>query len=343
MAGTRLMIQSLVLWTMVLMTVVSMRYGFCDRSTYAPGNLTKDFPRVPGYDPRTNGVGTTGRMVNSQWWEEPMCHPIRSVFRLLSEDADADADASNHKAADNEEEDSGMPSSPQSFRWIMTLAVENATILPDWIDVLTRELIGTEGTANANTNTALSAMLKTNQMALRILPPSSPAAEFDPKELAAKLGSVAKSTPDRPALVLYIPSHVLPPTHDSGDRYPEWKSFRTKRETSSTTVLVPSLRPSANPSTSDLKSLVEDWMARSMIQQQQQQQQQQQKRRDDKQRHLPPPTTRAIRLTREYMAEHIMAVFMPLLFPMAMPFFMSWIKEIKRYKQLTTKAKTKQP
>mmetsp|Transcript_32145 Transcript_32145/g.75602 ORF Transcript_32145/g.75602 Transcript_32145/m.75602 type:complete len:121 (+) Transcript_32145:460-822(+) len=108
------------------------------------------------------------------------------------------------------------------------------------------------------------------------------------------------------------------------------------------TVLMPSLRPSgdeAAATTTDLRSLVEDWMARSIQQQKQKQKQKQQKQERENQG-LPPPGTRAVRLTRMFPMEHMAAILMPLLFPLFMPSLVSWIKEIIRYKKLTTTTTT---
>jgi len=353
------MIQTFALATLVLVAVWSIRYGHC-RSTCTRGNLTKDIPRVPGYDPKANGVGTTGGMVESLPWEEIVCHPFQSLLDLLQTGEDADAiaraiaraRAASHRVDVDGKDPDPHPDPSQPVRWGMTLAMENATILPEWIEVLSNELFGDEGsgTTTTTTTTALSAMLKSQQqkMALKILPPppssssssSTDDSFFDPNQLASKLGSVIEEAPlDRPSLVLYIPSHVLP------NRYPVWKSFRTTPTTTmamtmTITVLMPSLRPSgdeAAATTTDLRSLVEDWMARSIQQQQQKQKHQKQKQEQERENQgLPLPGTRAVRLTRIFPMEHTAAILMPLLFPLFMPFFVSSIKEIKRYKKLTT-------
>ena len=312
MAGTRLLIQSIVLVTLSLVIFGSVRYGFC-RSTCARGNLGKEFPRVPG----GNGVGVEAEaVVESQWWEEPICHPIRSAFeayRLSQQQQELSDDDARvvHNADGVHNEFSSSSSSPRPVRRSLTLAVENATNLPDWIDVISRDLfVGDEDNNGDDDSTSmLSVLLKRNKMGLEILPHSSSSAlvDDDPKQLAAKLWSinqkiiesaaVATATPDRQNLVLYIPSYLLPPTatEREDDRYIEWKSFRTTtkakpKETenpaTATTVLIPSLRSSSESATiaatttttansakksSNLKSLVEDWMARSMIIEKQQQ------------------------------------------------------------------------
>ena len=76
-----------------------------------------------------------------------------------------------------------------------------------------------------------------------------------------------------------------------------------------------------------LQPLVEDWMARSIIAQQ----------KTGKKQDTNSTKTR---LTREFPIEHFLAVLMPLLFPLILPFLVSWVKEYRRYKELVDAKET---
>ena len=86
-------------------------------------------------------------------------------------------------------------------------------------------------------------------------------------------------------------------------------------------------------STDQLQPLVEDWMARTIAAQQQQ------LHKDTMKTNSGSITT--TRLTREFPIEHFLAITMPLLFPLLLPFLVSWIKEYKRYKSLIASKKEK--
>ena len=78
-----------------------------------------------------------------------------------------------------------------------------------------------------------------------------------------------------------------------------------------------------------LQPLVEDWMARSIFAQQ----------KTGKNQDTNSTKTR---LTREFPIEHFLAVLMPLLFPLILPFLVSWVKEYRRYKELISSKKAKE-
>jgi hypothetical protein len=288
MAGTRLVIQSVVVVVLTLIAVGSIRYGFC-RGSSVHGNLTKDFPTVPGLPQRAV-------IVEDQWWEEPLCHPIRwSINRILALDDE-------HEATSTTIVDRGSNNDDKT--WSMTLAVENTTLLQAWMDALSEDFLGDDND-NPSCGSCLSSALNDNKMDVRILPEESSSSPHNVAELWEKLGS---ATDELPKLFLYIPSGL----HPNDDHY--WKLYSTK--TLSTSFLIPA---ESNTNGPDLKSLVQDWIVR--------QQQQGTKKAIRNQ-----PTRR---LTREFQVEHFLAVLMGLLFPLLLPFYVSWIKEKKRYTKLT--------
>ena len=94
-----------------------------------------------------------------------------------------------------------------------------------------------------------------------------------------------------------------------------------------TTMLLPQNSSIQNdiPPSGRLQPLVEDWMARSILALQ----------KTNNEGTSPTDT----RLTREFPIEHFLAVLMPLLFPLVLPFLITWVKEYRRYKELIASKK----
>ena len=94
MAGTRLLLQSIVLIELLIIVWISIQYGFCHSHSHSQnqnqnqgkgsiGLTTKDIPRLifltDDYD---DDDGSEIEMNNpaAEWWEESLCHPINSMI-----------------------------------------------------------------------------------------------------------------------------------------------------------------------------------------------------------------------------------------------------------------------
>ena len=322
-------IQTMVIVQILLVTCVSIHYGFC-RSTCKRGNLSKDLPLVPGLVPDESN----GAVVQSQWWEDALCHPMSSIANVFLDGNNNNNNNRNDEMVPPGHTGSSVADSWTSAKLDMMLAVENVTQLPQWIEIVSRSL------HEENDNSAPSSfasMLSSNPMGLKIIPPlpldtdgiSAAAIWSHYKRHISKEKSLGQQS-----LVVYIPASLS----ISDKETIEWKAFDVSSTTSSaektsTTMVLPWNSPHGEGTSTAgrLQPLVEDWMARSMILAQQQKQE---NINSDASTTLPKS-----RLTREFPIEHLLAVMMPLLFPLILPFLVSWVKEYKRYKELTASKK----
>ena len=396
MAGTRLAIQTMVIVFLSALVWFSVYHGFC-RITCKKGNLSKDLPLVPGLDEmgttpagglfNGNGNGAAA-VVRAHWWENTLCHPIRAIAQdgfftgegyafdggimtppppyttvnggIESYSASGDDDGDDQDQDDNNDTDLEDLLSVVELK--MTLAVENTTLLPQWIDLLSRDFQNNNGDVKSVSPSAFSTMLSLNPMDLEILPPLSsflekdnPAATFwsHYRNNSHKARSESSLFPPQERLIVYIPASLGLP---EGEETIDWKAFQSisgqemTTATMTATLVLPSVSPEQGTVGSRLflQSFVEDWMARSISAQQQQRKQEKHStrhfnRHDDANQYYVPTTAPSTvaqsrpktRLTREFPIEHFMAVLMPLLFPLILPFLVSWVKEYKRHKTLT--------
>lgn len=344
MAGTRLAVQSMVLVHILGLVWVSIYHGFC-RSACKRGNLTKDLPLVPGFVGDRNAIvnadgNGNGAVVEAQWWEDALCHPIQALTGVAEMEMSPLPATSSTTEEDDDNDDDLL-----STRLTMTLAVENAnaTQLPQWIDLVSKSLRYSDNDEKSDNDdgshpSVFSTLLARNQMDLELLPPlPSSSAKNDPVaalwshyKSQTQSATLITSSSQAPKLVVYIPASLAV----SDETKVEWKAFDTtsgkETEKTTTTLVLPftTSEPGTSPS-GKLQPLVEDWMARSILLQQ--------KQRDHTQNDPTTTTTRLqnTRLTRDFPIEHCLAVLMPLIFPLLLPFLISWIKELKRYKALT--------
>jgi hypothetical protein len=389
MAGTRLAVQTMVIVFLSGLVWFSVYHGFC-RSTCKKGSLTKDLPLVPGLDE----VGTAGGLFNvngngaaavvrAQWWEDALCHPIRAIaqdgssFGGYGSDGEmtpsptaAKGSIESYSDSKSESSDDDQDDNDSEDLWSlvglkMTLVVENATGLPQWIDLISRDLQNNNGDEESSPST-FSTLLSLNPMDLEIIPPLPSFLEKDDPGTILwshynnnnKDRIKSSLSPPQERLIVYIPTSLGLPEEEETI---EWKAYGTKSgqemvttTTTTTTLVLPSVSPEQGTPGSRLllQPLVEDWMARSILAQQQQRKQEKHNKRhfnrhDDTNHDHVPTTTPSkaaqsqpkTRLTREFPIEHFMAVLMPLLFPLILPFLVSWVKEYKRYKELTASKK----
>ena len=369
MAGTRLAVQTMVIVFLSGLVWFSVYHGFC-RSTCKKGNLTKDLPLVPGLfngNANDNGNGNgAAAVVRAQWWEDALCHPIWAIAQdgfFTGGGYGSDGGIMNDQDDDDDNDSEDLWSVVELK---MTLAIENATQLPQWIDLVSRDFRKNNGDDESVSPSTFSTMLSLNPMDLEILPPSpfflekdEPAATFwshysNNNNKARKESSLS---PPQERLIVYIPASLGLPEEEETIK---WKAYGTTsgREmtttTTTTTLVLPSVSPEQGTVGSRLllQPLVEDWMARSILAQQQQRKQEKKNKRhfnrhnDANHKYIPSKAPSTVgqsrpktRLTREFPIEHFMAVLMPLLFPLILPFLVSWIKEYKRHKELTASKK----
>ncbi len=333
MAGTRLAIQTMVIVQLIFVVLLSVHHGFC-RSNCKRGNLTKDIPLVPGLP----SVASNVAVVQAQWWEDSLCRPITAISDVFLEFSGGEERQGSPIVGHTEGSDD--ETNPWLETMQMTLAVENATQLPLWVDIVSSDLH--EMDCDGGSVTAFSSLLSSNPMDLKIIPPSP----LEKDEVTGKKiwshykrhtrkGKPSEQPHER-MLVVYIPSWM-----PIDENVIQWKLFDIKSiDESSTTMVLASTREPETPSLGRLGPLVEDWMARSIMAQQESKR----GKHYNSGRSEDDRSTRKIRLTREFPIEHFMAVLMPLLFPLMLPFLISFVKEYKRYKELTSpnKKKTKQ-
>lgn len=301
--------------------IVSMHHGFC-RSNSKRGNLTKDLPLVPGLSINSNGAA-----VETQWWEDAVCHPITTIADTIFSESDT-----TPPGQENTKDNGPNSSNLWSTKLDMVLAVENATELSQWIGIISSSL---QETGDKDIASSFASILSSSPMGLEVLPSLA----SDSNELISataiwshyKKYSGESKTSNRGSqqrLVLYIPASL------SLDEQPiEWRPFEISisgGDKATTTMLLPkNIGFEADISPGGLlQPLVEDWMARSIIAQQ----------KTDKKQDANSTKTR---LTREFPIEHFLAVLMPLLFPLILPFLVSWVKEYRRYKELIASKKAK--
>ncbi len=333
MAGTRLAIQTLVIVQLLFVVLVSVHHGFC-RTSCQRGNLTKDLPLVPGLVP----INSNGAVIQAQWWEDALCNPITALSDAFMGDSGGIGDRTTSATGDSDDEDDVRISvTTWSEKLEMNLVVENATQLPHWIEIVSSGLNEIDEIDDEDSVTSFESLLSFNPMGLKIIPPSL--LEKDKATVTSiwshykKHGSKRKpSEQPQERMVVYIPSWMSIHEKTIG-----WKAFDVSStdEKSSTTMILPQATEpeTENPSLGQLQPLVEDWMARSILARQEW------KRR--KSHNDVSNSTHKTRLTREFPIEHFMAVLMPLLFPLMLPFLISLIKEYKRYKELTASKKEK--
>lgn len=299
-----------------------MHHGFC-RSNCKRGNLTKDIPLVPGLSNNSNGAA-----VEAQWWEGAVCNPITTITDALF--SDSDTTPSTHESTRDKDPSS---SNLWSMKLDMVLAVENPTQLSQWIEIISGSL---QETGDEDIASSFASILSSNPMGLEILPPLASDSNETISATAIwshyKGHSSESKTSNRESqqrLVLYIPASL------SLDEQPiEWKAFEVNisggDKTAITFLLPQNIGFESDISAGGrLQPLVEDWMARSIFAQQ----------KTGKNQDTNSTKTR---LTREFPIEHFLAVLMPLLFPLILPFLVSWVKEYRRYKELISSKKAKE-
>lgn len=340
MAGTRLAIQTVVLLQLLGLVWVSIHYGFC-RSTCTRGNLTKDFPLVPGL-----GLPGSGAAVEPHWWEDALCHPITVLVDALLGDSEEKTEpmsdkGNNNYHAQSEMEDNLRDDNMWSMDLTMSLAVEDLKVLPQWIDLVSEAL---QVNDDKDALSTFSELLSSNAMGLEILPPLGFENENSTETSTAAIWSHYKShrssgaTSNEPSpsfslqenLVIYLPAWHLPEEPIEWKAFGVTHAFGAEKPTTTTMVLptTPSFGSNAGTPGLLLQPLIEDWMVRTIRSQRQ--------RQMDEHEHAgrKPSARPPTRLTREFPIEHFLAVLMPLLFPLIMPFLVSWVKEYKRFKQL---------
>jgi len=332
MAGTRLAIQTMVIVQLIFVVLLSVHHGFC-RTDCKRGNLTKDLPLVPGLV----SVNNNDAVVKAQWWEDSLCHPISAISDVFLEVSGSNEKKGKPIIGDTEGSDDEISFWSEKLR--MTLAVENATQLPVWVDTISSGLHEVDD--GGSLSAAFASLLSSNPMDLEIVPPSllgkdeATAKEFwSHYKRHAEKGRSSEQGHER--MVVYIPLSI--PIQESAI---QWKASEIKSvdEKSSITIILPLRKEQEmeTPFSGRLRPLVEDWMTRSILAQQE----------SKRSKHYngghsnDDSLTRKIRLTREFPIEHFMAVLMPLLFPLMLPFLISFVKEYKRYKELTSPNKGK--
>ena len=333
MAGTRLAIQTVVIIQLLFVVLISVHHGFC-RTSCQRGNLTKDLPLVPGLVP----VNSNTAVVQAQWWEDALCNPITALSDAFMSDSGGIGERTTSATGHTEDSDDGKSSiTAWSEKLEMNLVVENATHLPLWIDIVSSSLHEINEIDDEDSVTSFESFLSSNPMGLEIIPPS-----FLEKDKAIvtsiwshymKHGSKRKPSEQlQERMVVYIPSWMSIHEKTIG-----WKAFDVSStdEKPSTTLILPLTTElgTENPSSGQLQPLIEDWMARSILARQEW--------KRGKSHNDDSNSNHKTRLTREFPIEHYMAVLMPLLFPLMLPFLISLIKEYKRYKELTASKKEK--
>mmetsp|Transcript_14457 Transcript_14457/g.33264 ORF Transcript_14457/g.33264 Transcript_14457/m.33264 type:complete len:416 (-) Transcript_14457:743-1990(-) len=285
MAGTRLLIQSVVLVKMFLLAWLSVHHGFCGSNDddNKRGNLTKDLPRVPGSAVGVDGGGVFASGVEAQWWEESLCHPVESIAGALlgampmdgggdggGDDANTDGDGNGACSNPDHEKSNAL-----SLSWKMTLAVENATQLRHWIGLLSEELLPEKevnGSINSNSSfteaSVFSELLSRHKMGLEIPPvlfsndPDRVWSHYlDHTTQNSINNNVANAVSEQAQqqqqqqqrLVVYVPASVAPwETSTMG-----WKAFEGRTTTtqqqqvSFTTLLLPHQAPTTEEDKDD--------------------------------------------------------------------------------------------
>ena len=261
MAGTRLLLQSIVLIELIIIVWISIQYGFCYHTSSSQGTspTTKDIPRLIFL---TDNNSDDPKM-NQEWWEESLCHPIHSI--LISKYFDFDFEGNDHDKAvedevveesDNDSNDLIDLSLFEQFykNTKITLVLENVTQLTYWIDYFTNELselvlvqlddTDTNDDDNTDNNTDNTEYANNNfKMDLEIIRPAAallaPLLEEEEKEddqdqllwenylnqqSSASISTINTNTADHQHnLVIYVPSNLLLLLDEAPS--PSWKSI----------------------------------------------------------------------------------------------------------------------